>query len=105
MAVQETISRPAPFVEQLGQDLATQVVAQTGVPVVTQGIGSLTKQAGETAEGFKARQDAAKAFTVRQQSLAGLAPQIAGQDRLQQEAQRRAEAGLGSFEPFLQQAQ
>ena len=105
MAVQETISRPAPFVEQLGQDLATQVVAQTGVPVVTQGIGSLTKQAGETAEGFKARQDAARAFTTRQQNLAGLAPQVAGQDRLQQEAQKRAEAGLGSFQPFLNQAQ
>ena len=105
MTVQETISRPAPFVEQLGQDLATQVVAQTGVPVVTQGIGSLTQQAGETAEGFKARQDAARAFTTRQQNLAGLAPQVAKQDALQQEAQRRAIAGLGSFQPFLQQAQ
>ena len=25
MAVQETVARPAPFVEQLGKDLATQV--------------------------------------------------------------------------------
>ena len=33
MAVQETISRPAPFVEELGKDLAEQVVAQTGVPI------------------------------------------------------------------------
>ena len=105
MAVQETISRPAPFVEQLGQDLATQVVAQTGVPVVTQGIGSLTQQAGETAEGFKARQDAARAFTTRQQNLAGLAPQVAGLSQLEQDARTRAQAGLGSFEPFVQQAQ
>ena len=105
MAVQETISRPAPFVEQLGQDLATQVVAQTGVPVVTQGIGSLTKQAGETAEGFKARQDAARAFTTRQQNLAGLAPQVAGLSQLEQDARTRAQAGLGSFEPFVQAAQ
>ena len=105
MAVQETISRPAPFVEQLGQDLATQVVAQTGVPVVTQGIGSLTKQAGETAEGFKARQDAARAFTTRQQNLAGLAPQVAGLSQLEQDARTRAQAGLGSFEPFVQRAE
>ena len=60
---------------------------------------------GETAAGFKARQDAARAFTTRQQNLAGLAPQVAGQDALQQEAQKRAVAGLGSFQPFLQQAQ
>ena len=105
MAVQETISRPAPFVEQLGQDLATQVVAQTGVPVVTQGIGSLTQQAGETAEGFKARQDAARAFTTRQQNLAGLAPQVAGLSQLEQDARTRAQAGLGSFEPFVQRAE
>jgi len=105
MATQTTIARPAPFVEQLGKDLATQVVAQTGVPIVTQGVGSLTQQAGETAAGFKARQNAARAFTTRQQNLAGLAPQVADQDRLQKEAQKRAEAGLGSFQPFLQQAQ
>ena len=105
MAVQETISRPAPFVEQLGQDLATQVTAQTGVPIVTQGIGSLTQQAGETAEGFKARQDAARAFTTRQQNLAGLAPQVAGLSQLEQDARTRAQAGLGSFEPFVQRAE
>ena len=105
MAVQETISRPAPFVEQLGQDLATQVVAQTGVPIVTGGIGSLTKQAGETDAGFKARQDAARAFTTRQQNLAGLAPQVAGLSQLEQDARTRAQSGLGSFEPFVQAAQ
>ena len=105
MAEQVTVSRPAPFVEKIGSDLATQAVALTGVPVVTGGLGSLTRAAGETDAGFKARQDAARAFEVRQQNLAGLAPQVAQQDRLQQEAQKRAEAGLGSFEPFLQQAQ
>ena len=105
MAEQVTVSRPAPFVEDIGRDLATQAVALTGVPVVTGGLGSLTRAAGETDAGFKARQDAARAFEVRQQNLAGLAPQVAQQDRLQQEAQKRAEAGLGSFEPFLQQAQ
>jgi len=105
MATETTISRPAPFVEDIGKDLATQAVALTGVPVVTGGLGSLSKMAGETPEGFQARQDAARAFEVRQQNLAGIAPQVAGQDRLQQEAQKRAEAGLGSFQPFLDQAQ
>jgi hypothetical protein len=105
MATETTISRPAPFVEDLGKDLATQAVALTGVPVVSGGIGSLSQQTGETAEGFKARQDAARAFTTRQQNLAGLAPQVAGQDQLQKDAQARAVAGLESYKPFLDQAQ
>jgi len=105
MATETTISRPAPFVEDIGKDLATQAVAMTGVPVVTGGIGSLSKMAGETAEGFQARQDAARAFDVRKQNLAGLAPQIAGQDVLQRQAQTLATQGVGSYQPFLQQAQ
>ena len=105
MATETTISRPAPFVEDIGKDLAKQAVAMTGVPVVSTGIAGISKQPGETQAGFQARQDAARAFTTRQQNLAGLAPQVAAQDRLQTEAQKRAEAGLGSFQPFLQQAQ
>ena len=105
MATETVISRPAPFVEDLGKDLAKQAVALTGVPVVSTGIAGITKQAGETAEGFKARQDAARAFTTRQESLAGLAPQVAQQDQLQKDAQTRAVAGLGSFQPFLTEAQ
>jgi len=105
MATETTISRPAPFVEDIGKDLAKQAVAMTGVPVVTGGIGSLSQQTGETAEGFKARQDAARAFTTRQQNLAGLAPQVAGQDALQQQAQTLATQGVGSYQPFLQAAQ
>jgi len=85
MATETTISRPAPFVEDIGKDLAKQAVAFTGVPVVSGGIGSLSKMTGETDAGFKARQDAARAFDVRQQNLAGLAPQVAGQDTLQKQ--------------------
>ena len=33
--------------------------------------------------GFKARQDLARAFTTRQQNLAGLRPQVAPKDPLQ----------------------
>jgi hypothetical protein len=104
MATETTISRPAPFVEDLGKDLAKQAVAFTGVPIVSGGIGSLSQQTGETAEGFKARQDAARAFTTRQQNLAGLAPTVAGQDQLQKDAQALATQGVGAYQPFLDQA-
>ena len=46
-----------------------------------------------------------RAFTTRQQNLAGIAPQVAGQDALQQQAQTLAQQGIGSFQPFLQSAQ
>jgi hypothetical protein len=105
MATETTISRPAPFVEDIGKDLAKQAVAMTGVPVVSTGIAGISQQPGETAAGFKARQDAARAFTTRQESLAGLAPQVAAQDALQKQAQSLATSGVGSFQPFLQQAQ
>jgi len=105
MATQTTIARPAPFVEQLGKDLATQVVAQTAVPVVTTGTGGITQLAGESAGQFAARQKAAQQFDIRKQSLAGLAPQVAAQDALQKRAQTLATQGIGSFQPFLQQAQ
>jgi hypothetical protein len=105
MAESVQINRPAPFVEDLGKDLATQAIAMTGVPVVSGGIGSLSQSAGETAEGYKLRQDAARAFDVRKQNLAGLAPQVAGQDALQQQAQGLAQSGVGSYQPFLQGAQ
>ena len=105
MAITEQVSRPAPFVEKLGTNLAENVLAQQGVPIVTGGLGSLSQLGGESADAFKARQDAAQAFDVRKQSLAGLAPQVAGQDALQTQAQNLATQGVGSFAPFLQQAQ
>ena len=110
MATQTTRTLPAQFVEDLGKDLATQVVAQTGIPVVATGLAGISQRPGEDADAFKARQDAARAFEIRQQSLAGLAPTVAGQTAQQQEALRLAEAasgttGIASFQPFLQQAQ
>ncbi len=105
MAVQTTRTLPAQFVEDLGKDLATQVTAQSGVPVVSTGLAGISQQAGETAADFAARQDAARGFTTRQQSLAGLAPTVAAQDALQTQAQNLASQGVGSFAPFLQQAQ
>ena len=105
MATETVVSKPAPFVEKLGQNLAQQVVTQTGVPVVAPGTGGITQQAGESADQFAARQKAAQQFDIRQQSLAGLAPQVAAQDALQQQAQALAQSGIGSYQPFLTAAQ
>ena len=105
MAVQTVQNLPAQFVQDLGQDLAKQVVAQSGVPVVSTGIAGISQQPGESPEDFAARQQAARQFTIRQQSLAGLAPTVAGQDQLQKDAQALAQKGVGSFEPFLKTAE
>jgi len=110
MATETTIQRPAPFVEKLGTNLAENVLAQQGVPLVAPGAGGITQLAGEDPDLFAARQKAAQAFDVRKQSIAGLAPQVADQDALQKQAQGLAtqaagKSGIGSFEPFLNQAQ
>ena len=123
MAEQVTVSKPAPFVEKLGTNLAENVLALQGVPVVTQGLGALgamaqpDKQDFETDKQFEARQKlfeaqqrAALGFEQRQQALAGLKPTVADQTKLQQDAQKLATTaagttGIASFQPFLDQAQ
>ena len=104
MAVQQVQNIPPDFIKDLGVDLAKQITAQSGVPTVATGIAGITQQPGESADDFAARQQAAREFTTRQQSLAGLAPTVAGQDPLQQQAQQIAQAGIGSFQPFLDRA-
>ena len=105
MAVQTVQNLPAQFIQDIGKDLATQITAQSAVPVVSTGLAGISQQPGESAADFAARQSAAQQFTTRQQSLAGLAPTVAGQDALQTQAQNLATSGVGSFAPFLQQAQ
>ena len=56
MAVQTTRTLPPQFIEDIGTDLAKQLVAQTGVPVVAPGSGGITQLAGESADQFAARQ-------------------------------------------------
>ena len=97
MAITTQRTLPAQFVEDLGKDLATQVTAQSGVPVVATGIAGISQQPGESAADFANRQDAARAFATRQQSLSGLAPTVAAQDALQTQAQQIAQSGVGSF--------
>ena len=101
MAVQTVQNLPAGFIQDIGKDLATQITAQSAVPVVSTGIAGISQQPGESAADFAARQKAAGEFTTRQQSLAGLAPQVAARDPLQAQAQTVAEAGIGAFQPFL----
>ena len=105
MATETVINRPAPFVEDIGKKLKDQALAIQDVPVVTTGPGGLTRAEGETEQGFLDRQNAARAFEVRQQNLAGLRPEVAKQTGLQRAAEGLAVQGLGSFEPFLNRAQ
>ena len=127
MATETVIQRPAPFIEKLGTNLAENILAQQGTPVVTGGLSSLgamaqpDKQDFETDKQFEKRKElfdaqrrAALGFEQRQQALKGLAPEVAKQDALQTAAQRIAEQqaglgttqeGIGSFAPFLQEAQ
>ena len=104
MAVQQTQTLPPQFIQDLGTDLSKQILAQTGVPTVATGLTGISQQPGESAADFAARQQAAREFTTRQQSLSGLAPTVAGQDQLQKDAQDLATQGVGSFQQFLQRA-
>jgi len=104
MAIQETRTLPAPFVDKLGTDLATQITAQAQVPVVAPGKEGISQLTGESAEDFAKRQQAAQQFDIRQQSLAGLAPQVAGLSGLEAQARGLAQQGLGSFQPFVDAA-
>ena len=116
MATQVVQNIPPDFIKNLGVDLGKQITAQSGVPTVSTGITGISQQPGESADDFAARQQAAREFTTRQQSLAGLAPTVAGQDVLQQAATRLGaesagidpvtgkDKGIASFQPFLDAA-
>ena len=121
MSTQVIQNIPPDFIKNLGVDLGKQITAQSGVPTVSTGIAGISQQEGESADDFAARQQAAREFTTRQQSLAGLAPTVAGQDVLQQAATRlgaesagidpvtgkqlEGDKGIASFRPFLDAAQ
>ena len=110
MAIQETRTLPPQFIQDLGEDLSRQILAQTGVPTVATGLAGISKQPGESDDDFAARQQAAREFETRQQSLKGLAPTVEDQTQLQKDAQALATqaagtTGLASFQPFLDRAQ
>ena len=117
MAITETRQLPPKFIEELGTDLGTQLIAQSGRPTVAPGIDPATgkrldlKQLiGESDADFAKRQQAAQEFDIRKQSIAGLAPTVADQTQLQKDAQQLAidaagKSGIASFQPFLTKAQ
>ena len=110
MAITETRQLPPKFIEELGTDLGTQLIAQSGRPTVAPGIAGLSQLTGEAAEDFAKRQQAAQEFDIRKQSIAGLAPTVAAQTQLQKDAQQLAidaagKSGIASFQPFLTKAQ
>jgi hypothetical protein len=62
---------------------------------------------GETPSQFAQRQAQAQQFDITQQSMGKLAPQVAGQDALQQAAYQQATAsdfGLGAYQPYATKA-
>ena len=104
MTTTTTRTLPPQFIEDIGVDLSKSLVASTGVPTVSVGLSAISQRPGESAADFAARQTAAKAFETRQQSLAGIAPQIAQQDALQTQAAQLAKSGVGSYQQFVDQA-
>jgi hypothetical protein len=71
MAIQETRTLPAPFIETLGQDYAKQITGLTATPIDT----------------------------------SKFAPQVAGQNQLQQQAATLTGQGIGAYQPYIAEAQ
>ena len=115
MAVQETRTLPAPFIEDIGKDFAKNLIGVTGLPALAADIsGQLTKRTDpatgelETDEAFQRRQDIARerfqTFEQTKAAQAPFAPKVAPQDALQTEAAKRALSGLDAFTPFIDAA-
>ena len=100
MAITETRSLPAEFIEALGKTYADTLTTTAGQPITTT---ATAQQPGETAEQFAARQTAAQQYGIRKAGMAGLAPQVAGLDALQTEALSKS-GGLGTYAPYLSAA-
>ena len=105
MAVTETRTLPAPFIESLGKQFAATLPGVAGQPTTTTDISAtMAQRAGESAADFQARQQAqslaATKFGERQAGMAALAPQVAALDPLQTQAIGQA-GGLGAYAPHL----
>ena len=113
MALQETRTRPAQFIEDIGVDLSKSLIASTGQPTMASGIAALgarptQKESWETAaqfaqrqKDFDARRLAAQGFERRQEDLKGIAPEIAAQDQAQKDAYTMATTGVGAYKPYV----
>ena len=91
---------PPEFLGAAQKTFLADLTRQAGLPTVTT---ATTQQPGETAEQFAARQAQAQQFGITRAGMAEVAPQVAAETALQQEARGLA-SGLGSFQPFLTKA-
>ena len=92
------------YIEALGKTYAADLTRQAGIPAITQ---ATQQMPGETASQFAQRQAQAQQFDITQQSMGKLAPQVAGQDALQQAAYAQATDptyGLGAYQPYAAKA-
>ena len=120
MATQTQISRPAPFIEDIGKDFAKSLIGVTGLPALTRDISEdLTKRTIqdpstnefrlETDDELANRQQIARerfeTFQQTQKAQEGFAPTVAAQDALQTQAATLAGQGVDSFRPFIADAQ
>ena len=108
MAVTETRTLPAPFIESIGKTYADILPGVAGQPITTTDISAtMAQRAGESTADFQKRQAAQKLaatqFGERQAGMAALGPKVAGLDQLQQDAIAKA-SGLGAYAPHLQTA-
>ena len=105
MAVTETRTLPAPFIEAIGKTYADVLPGVAGQPTTTTDISAtMAQRAGESATDFASRQAAQKLaatqFGERQAGMAALGPKVAGLDQLQKDAIAKA-SGLGAYAPHL----
>jgi len=105
MAITESRTLPAEFIEGLGKQYAATLPGIAGQPITTTDISAtMAQQPGEKPEDFQARKDAqslaATQYGERKAGMAALRPQVAGLDALQTEALGKS-GGLGSYAPYL----
>jgi len=91
---------PPEFIEAAQRTFLTDLATQAGMPSVTT---ATAKQPGETDAQFAQRQAQATQFGITKAGMADLAPKVAAETALQQQARGMA-SGLGSFQPFLTDA-
>jgi hypothetical protein len=98
--VTQSTTLPPEFLAAAQRTFLTDLATQSGMPSVTT---ADTKQPGETDAQFAQRKAQATQFGITKAGMADLAPKVAGETALQQQARGMA-SGLGSFQPFLTDA-
>ena len=105
MATETVINRPAPFVEDIGKKLSEQALGLQNVPVVTTGIGGITRQAGET-DAIQSKTRCCKSIYNKTTKFSRYCTTSCRSRCIYNNKHKaRAQQGVGSFQPFLQRAE